>query len=119
MAAVACGDRTPSPASPPASPPVLAHSAAAPMTSTAAAAAPPHAAPGCPFVPLPPMASDGRREGVEGEDRIEKAPHGARVLVWVAGGTRVGGHVGALVAVVGYVGLVGPSPSVLGYQVSK
>ena len=35
------------------------------------------------------------------------------VLVWVAGGTRVGGHVGALVAVVGYVGLVGPSPSVV------
>jgi competence protein ComEC len=35
------------------------------------------------------------------------------VLVWVAGGTRVGGHVGALVAVAGYVGLVGPSPSVV------
>jgi competence protein ComEC len=35
------------------------------------------------------------------------------VLVWVGGGTRVGGHVCALVAVVGYVGLVGPSPSVV------
>ncbi len=35
------------------------------------------------------------------------------VAVWVAGGTRVGGHAGALVAVVGYVGLVGPSPSVV------
>jgi competence protein ComEC len=35
------------------------------------------------------------------------------VLVWVAGGTRVGGHVGALAAVVAYVGLVGPSPSVV------
>ncbi len=35
------------------------------------------------------------------------------VLVWVGGGTRVGGHVCALVAVAGYVGLVGPSPSVV------
>ena len=35
------------------------------------------------------------------------------VLVWVGGGNRVGGHVCALVAVVGYVGLVGPSPSVV------
>jgi competence protein ComEC len=35
------------------------------------------------------------------------------VLVWIGGGTRVGGHVCALVAVVGYVGLVGPSPSVV------
>ena len=35
------------------------------------------------------------------------------VLVWVAGGTRVGGHVGRWSAVVGYVGLVGPSPSVV------
>ncbi len=35
------------------------------------------------------------------------------VLVWVGGGTRVGGHVCALVAVAGYVALVGPSPSVV------
>lgn len=35
------------------------------------------------------------------------------VLVWVAGGTRVGGHVCAVLAVAGYVGLVGPSPSVV------
>ena len=34
------------------------------------------------------------------------------VLVWVGGGTRVGGHVCAA-AVAGYVGLVGPSPSVV------
>ena len=35
------------------------------------------------------------------------------VLVWTFGGSRVTGHVVALVAVAGYVGLVGPSPSVV------
>ena len=35
------------------------------------------------------------------------------VLVWTFGGSRVTGHVVAVAAVVGYVGLVGPSPSVV------
>ena len=35
------------------------------------------------------------------------------VLVWTFGGSRVSGHVVAVAAVVGYVGLVGPSPSVV------
>src|ERR1043165_4614394 len=71
MVAVGCGDRTPSPVPP--------SSSTAPSASSASsAAAPHHAAPGCPLLPLPPMASDGRREGIEGEDRIAKPPHGDR-----------------------------------------
>jgi hypothetical protein len=71
VAVVACGDRTPSPPRSPASP-IGAPSA------TSTAAPPHHTAPGCPFLPLPPMSSDGRREGIEGEDRVAKPPHGDR-----------------------------------------